>query len=73
MPEKFLFKKSITNATKIPTCRGLKKYYERLENSHMLGYNKRVTFTFWKLVRTDQGYVVKKYIDIYKEMSVVYQ
>jgi len=30
-------------------------------------------FTFWKLVKTDQGYVMKKYIDIYEEMSVLYK
>jgi hypothetical protein len=51
----------------------IKKYYERLENSHMRVYNTKVYFTFWKLVKTNQGYEVRKNIDIYKEMSVIYK
>jgi len=39
----------------------------------MLMYNTKVYFTFWKLVKTNQGYEVRKNIDIYEEMSVIYK
>jgi len=39
----------------------------------MLRYNTKVPFVFWKLVKTDEGYVIKRYIEIYEEMSVIYK
>lgn len=32
-----------------------------------------VNFTFWQLIRCDQGYVLKPYLSIYPEMTVVYR
>lgn len=32
------------------------------------GYNEEMYFTFWKLVKTDAGYLFTKYITIYEDM-----
>ena len=70
-PSTNYFKNHYEGALKIPG-----HFYEnvlrRLVKIPGVRYNEQVYFTFWKLVKTPQGYIVKKYIDIYKEMSVIY-